>query len=215
MNPAAALIAAVAFAAFAAGPAHAQSAEYPATAVMGALRTGCADKATVNAAAKGGKLPGWTRVADSASTPVGAMVKMGADAAQGFVARGAKLTPTAVFSATVAGESLYLVVSGVTTGDATVLACRVYDPGETRVITAATAQPLVGRAPDKAIERKELTHLSWQGGLTPGQDAFDIYVVPADSPAVAMLQISGVAMKVDWLEETAASKKASKRARSK
>ncbi len=188
----------------AAAPAAAQGGGYPLPAVVDALRGACSDRATVERAAAGGALAGWTRAADPAKTPVGPVVALGLDAVRGT---NVQATRPAVFARTVAGRPLHIVVSGVTTGGTRVIGCRLYDTGATARVTAAAAQRVVGRAPARSVDRPELQRLSWEPGLAAGQDSFEIYFVPPDSPVVEMVKLGGLALKVDWVDAGGATKR--------
>jgi hypothetical protein len=173
----------------------ATSAAYPVVSVLDAVKSACSDLSSSAAAERQVKAVGWVKVADPATTPVGPLVRFGYEAAR---KTGAELKgDQGVYSRIVAGEQLYLVLSGANMAGTSVLGCRVYDVNEARPLDAKAVQAWAGRAPFKTLDRAELTRLTWEPGLIAGQDSFEAYQVPAGSPVVAMTKIAGIAFKVD------------------
>ena len=173
----------------------AASAAYPVLPVLDAVKSACADLSSATAAERTLKAAGWTKAADPDATPVGPLVRFGYEAGK---KAGATLTgDQGVYARTVAGEQLYLVLSGASVNGTSVLGCRVYDVGESRPLDAKAVQAWVGRAPSKALDRAELKRLTWEPGLIAGQDSFEAYQIPAGSPIVAMTKIAGIAFKAD------------------
>lgn len=171
---------------------------YPAVAVLDAFKTACADLSSLEAAEAKAVASGWVRAADPNATPVGALVRFGREAGAKMAEGRARMVgdPT-VYSRTVSGETLYLVLSRVELDGKTVTGCRAYDVDEPRKIATAEAARWAGRTPDKALDQAALTRLTWEPGLVPGQDSFEIYHVPAGSPVIALTKLAGIALKAD------------------
>jgi len=171
---------------------------YPLAAVLDAVRQACSDLSSTEAAEHQVAASGWTRAADPDATPIGALIRFGNEAGAKAVAGHGKMTGSPnVYSRGVDGETLYLTVSGAEVDGLSVVGCRAYDVDETRKVDAAAAQKWVGRAPDKTVDRAELTRLTWEPGIQPRQDSFEIYFVPAGSPVTAMTKFPGLAFKAD------------------
>jgi hypothetical protein len=182
------------------GPALAEEAAepYPAQAVLDAFRDACSDLASLPKAEARVAASGWTRATDPYATPVGELVRFGYEAGEKMVAgRGKVSGQPAVFTRTVAGEDLYLVLSSVELEGTAITGCRAYHPAEERKIDVAAAARWVGREPDRKVERAELAQYTWQPGYVRGQDSFEVYHVPADSPVIAITKLSGIALKAD------------------
>lgn len=170
---------------------------YPAKAVLDAFRSACSDLATLDAAAIKVTEAGWKQE-DPDQTPVGELVRFGREQGEkALTGVGKVLGDPNVYSRKVAGEALYLVLSGVEVMDMTLIGCRGYDPDETRRIDPKEAEKWMGREPDLSVDRPEATRLKWQPGLTAQQDSFEIYYVPAGSPAIEITKVAGIALKAD------------------
>ena len=180
-----------------------QTAPYPAVAVLDAFRAACFSLATLKDAQRQVIASGWTKARDPDATPVGELVRFGREAGKNMLGGKGVLGAPAVFSKTVAGEALHLVLSGVRAGGRTVIGCRLYDVGETRRISADTATAWIGRAPETVNDQPALFRAAWRPGLAASQDSFELYFVPANSVAVTLVKITGIAMTAD--EITAAS----------
>ncbi|MBY0303321.1 MULTISPECIES: hypothetical protein [Sphingomonas] len=184
----------------AAAMAGASPAGYPAAEVIGALREACPSATAVTTVLKGATPAGWTRAADPAATPVGKLAAMGKEMGGAMLSgTGHIIGDIAVLERTVAGERLYLIPSGIVNGDTMVVGCRLYDPGETRRIPAAEATRILGRKPTSSSDQPMLSKLGWDIGAPDDADSFEIVSVPADSPVVALLTLSGLMMKADWV----------------
>lgn len=190
----------VALAAMATPCAAQTGAGYPAVAVLDAVRATCATPATPQSVLAAG----WTRAADPGATPVGELLAFGRSAgAKMLEGVGKLLDEPSVYQRTVAGESLYLILSGVQTGDTVVRGCRIYDPGETREIAVPVAASWVKRAATRTVDQPELRVATWEPGFAAGQDSFQLFFVPAGSPAMSLTKVSGLAFKVDWVDQPA------------
>ena len=171
---------------------------YPAVAVLDAFKAACADLSSLEAAEAKVVASGWTRAADPDATPVGPLIRFGREAGAKMVeGRGRMVGDPTVYSRTVSGETLYLVLSRVELDGKAVTGCRAYDVDEARKIGAADATRWAGRAPDKTLDQSALTRFTWEPGLIPGQDSFEIYHVPAGSPVIALTKLAGIALKAD------------------
>jgi len=166
--------------------------------VLDAFRTACSDLGSLDAAEAKVTGSGWSRAADPDATPVGELLRFGLEAGAKMVKDQGKVNgKPAVYSREVAGEKLYLILSAVELGETSVTGCRAYDPDETRKIEVVDAERWMGRAPDQTIDRPELTRFTWEPGLLPGQDSFEIFRVPAGSPVIAITKLAGIAFKAD------------------
>ncbi len=172
---------------------------YPAAQVLTAVREACSDLSSRDAAAAKVLASGWVKAADPYATPVGPLVRFGYDEGRKLLkGKDGRLDEDPlVFTREVAGESLHLVLSSVAMDGVTVLGCRTYDVGETRRIPQDAAAAWAGRKPDQVVERAELDKYTWEPGLLPGQDSFEVFYVPAGSPLVAMTKFPGLAIKAD------------------
>jgi hypothetical protein len=179
------------------------AAPYPAAEVLGAAKEACSDLSSRDAAAAKVVASGWSKAADPYATPVGELVRFGYEAGRKLVqGQDGKLDDgPLVFSRQVGGETLHLVLSSVEASGTAVLGCRTYDVGETRRISQPQAAAWAGRKPDSVVERAELTKYTWEPGLVPGQDSFEIFTVPAGSPLIGLIKISGIAIKADQVSE--------------
>jgi hypothetical protein len=171
---------------------------YPASEVLDAVKSACSSLQTLEGARTAIAAAGWRAAVDPGATPVGAIVKFGSEAgAKMLDGTGKMLNQPEVYSRTVAGEGLWLVLSGIEMSGVRVHGCRVYDPLETRTVSAPAVAEWVGREPTATIDRAELTKFTWEPGLVEGQDSFEMFRVPADSPLKALVKVDGLAWKAD------------------
>ncbi|MBB4859714.1 hypothetical protein HNO88_003043 [Novosphingobium chloroacetimidivorans] len=176
-----------------------QAAPYPTAQVLGAARDACSDLSSREAAAARIAASGWSKAADPYATPVGELVRFGYEAGRKMLENGSGTVDSGplVFSRQVAGESLNLVLSSVVMDGVSVMGCRTYDVGETRRIGKDAASAWAGREPDQSVDQAELVKYTWEPGLQPGQDSFEVFYVPAGSPLIAMVKFPGIAIKAD------------------
>lgn len=175
-------------------PALAQ-AVYPATEVLDAFRAACSRLDSGDAARAQVRASGWAEVADPSATPVANLIAFGREEGEKMVgAAGGKLLPMGVFERHVAGERLYIVVSGVSIGADSLIGCRLYDAAEPRRIDRAMVTGWLGREPSNAVERPEFAKYSFEPGLSPDHRDFEVYFLPEGSPLAATLKISGVGL---------------------
>ena len=146
---------------------------------------------------------GWTGFTPDRSSPVGELVEFGMTEGKKIVAeKGGSISPMRVMRRTVAGEELVAVLSDVTMDGAKVNGCRVYDVGETRRITQADAERWTGRAPSRAQEDEVIAVAAWEPGYAAEHDSLEVFFVPAASPAITFVKVSGIALKADFVGAT-------------
>ena len=184
-----------------AAPAQAAPASsYPSAQVLAAFGGICRNVKDLERTENEAEALGWTRITPDPATPIGQLVAFGMSEGKKMVeAQRGSITPMRVLSKDVAGEALVAVLSGVRVGGEMVNGCRVYDGGETRRITAAEAEAWVGRAPTRTEANRALSIASWEPGFAPDHASFELYHIPADSPALALVKVSGVALKADYV----------------
>jgi hypothetical protein len=173
---------------------------YPAVAVLEAVKAACSrlerrEDTVADLAANG-----WQKVELAADSPLGQLLAMGKAAGEKMLkADGGSIAESAAYTKSVAGEDLTIILSGVVTDSATVNGCRIYDVGETRPLDPAAVARWMGREPTRSNSNDALTLSNWTPGLADGQDGFDVYFVPAESPLVPLLKVSGVAIRMDYV----------------
>jgi len=176
---------------------------YPTDQVLAAFAEVCRHVDDLEQAeADAGRL-GWTRFIPEAASPLGQLIALGRAEAQKVFAEqsGGSMSDPVTLRRGVAGEELALVFSEVSTGGETVRGCRVYDIGETRQLGVAEAEKWLGRAPTRqASEPGIATMATWHPGYQAGHDSFELFYVPANSPAIEALKVSGVFLKADYVE---------------
>lgn len=182
-------------------PARAEVASYPAAEVLSAVRAACGRLTSLPDAHAHVRAVGWTRIEDASATPIGPLMSFAIEQGSKIVAAGggSMQVDKGVYRRTVAGEELWLALSGVTIGGRVVHGCRVYDVGETRRISARDAADWLGREPDEAVDRPELMRAEWEPGVNAGQDSFELFFVPANSPVLQFTKVDGIAFKADWI----------------
>ena len=108
---------------------------YPAGQVLDAFRAACSDLSSLEAAAARATENGWKLAEDPDATPLGELVRFGYEQGQEALEGIGKVSGAPnVYSREVAGETLYLILSGIEVADMTVTGCRAYDPEEPRTI---------------------------------------------------------------------------------
>ncbi len=186
----------------AAAPALAEtSAPYPAVAVLNAVKAACSRLEKREDTLADLTANGWQPVTLPPGSPLGQLLAMGKAAGEKMLkADGGSIAESAAYSKAVAGEDLTIILSGVISDSVTVNGCRIYDVGETRPLEPATVAKWMGREPTRSNSNDALTLSNWTPGLAPGQDGFDVYFVPAKSPLVELLKVSGVAIRMDYVD---------------
>lgn len=174
------------------------AAAYPAQPVLDAFRTACARLTDLDGTERRAVVAGWRRVGDPAATPLGDLIRFSQTAAADFVKKaGGTMRASTVFERDVAGERVYLVLSGVTLEGRTVNGCRLYDAGETRVIAPATVTAWIGRAPVQTVDQPALVRTTWEPGMVKGQDSFELSHVTNASALLGVPQVAGIGLKAD------------------
>jgi hypothetical protein len=173
---------------------------YPAIAVLDAVKAACSRLEARADTVADLETNGWVPVTLPADSPLGQLLAMGKAAGEKMLkADGGSIVEPEAFAKTVAGEELTIILSGVSTDEAKVNGCRIYDVGETRPLDPAIVTKWMAREPTRTNSNDALTLTNWSPGLATGHDSFDVYFVPAKSPLVALLKVSGVAIRVDQI----------------
>lgn len=176
------------------------SAPYPAEQVLAAFGETCRDLEDLATTEATARAAGWTSITPEPTSPIGQLVALGVSEGRKLAeAEGGSIGPMRVLRRDVAGEELIAVLSGASRDGTTVNGCRVFDVGETRQITATQAERWTGRPPTQATEDAVVSIASWEPGYAPGHDRFELYFVPADSPAVQLVKVSGITLKADFV----------------
>jgi hypothetical protein len=145
----------------------------------------------------------WTRFVADAASPLGELIAIGrAEAQKVFNEQsGGSMSDPVTLRREVAGEELFAVLSEVRIGGQTVRGCRVYDIGEARQLTVAEAEKWIGRAPSRQVSEPGIASMAtWEPGYQPAHDSFELFFIPAGSPAIETLKVSGVFLKADYVE---------------
>jgi hypothetical protein len=185
-----------------AAPAQAETpAPYPAVAVLDAVKAACSRLEKREDTLADLTANGWLPVTLAPESPLGQLLAMGTAAGEKMLKEGGgTMAPSAAYAKTVAGEDLTIILSGVESFSMTVNGCRIYDVGETRPLDPAAVAKWMGRAPTRTNSNDALSLTNWSPGLAEGQDGFDVYFVPAKSPLVELLKVSGVAIRMDYVD---------------
>ncbi|MFZ5748982.1 MAG: hypothetical protein ACOY45_15155 [Pseudomonadota bacterium] len=171
---------------------------YPGAEVLAAFNQACGALRSPAATRKAIADGGWSAMAKTDATPIGDLVAFGKRAGAALARKaGGEVARTDAYRRTVAGEALFLVLSEAKVDGRTLLGCRVYDPGETRRITATDAQALAGRPPLAITDQPEIQRARWEPGLAGPHSRFEVYFVPEGSPAVRLTRIAGIALAAD------------------
>ncbi len=184
-------------------PAQAQEAVYPVAQVYAAFRGACGAvpdwSGTVDHIARGG----WKKTDASGVPALAGFLDFAEKSGQAAVAEaGGSLSPVAVFTNTVAGETLAIVVTEVTIHGGRVTGCRLFDAGETRDAGKDALVALIGKQPDSELLREGNTIVKFDAPAK-GIDSFDYYFIPAGSPLEEMVHFNGLAMKIDTIGSAA------------
>ncbi|HEX8667884.1 MAG TPA: hypothetical protein VF727_05875 [Allosphingosinicella sp.] len=173
---------------------------YPTAEVLDAFAEVCRPIASLDGAAAAARGAGWQTFVPEPSSDIGQLLTFANEGAASLSAEhGAKVLPMVALRRTVAGEALIAVLSGVVMKGVKVNGCRVYDAGETREISRAAAEAWIKRPPSKVVEDPALHISTWEPGFDPRHDSFELYFIPAGSPAIEMVKVSGIALKADFV----------------
>ncbi len=145
----------------------------------------------------------WTAEIPADDSPLGKLLAVGrAGAAKILDSDGDTMSNTKVYTKTIKGERLDVILSSVQSSGRFVNGCRMYDVNETRKIETADARTWIGREPDRSVGREEIFMTNWAPGYAEGHNSFEIFYVPEGSPIIALTQFHGLALKADFVGET-------------
>jgi hypothetical protein len=176
---------------------------YPTGQVLAAFDEVCRHVGDLARAEADAAKAGWTRFTPDPASPLGALIALGRAEAQKVFdeQKSGSMSDTVSLRRQVAGEELFAVLSEVRIGGDTVRGCRVYDVGETRELLPAEAEKWIGRTPTRAASEPGVaTMTTWEPGYREGHDSFELFFIPAGSPAIEALKVSGVFLKADYVE---------------
>ena len=173
-------------------------APYPAEQVLAAFGQVCRNLDDLRETEAEAKAAGWATFKPDAASPIGELVAFGVSEGKKLAdAKGGSLTPMRVLRRKVEGEELVAVLSGARMDGVKVNGCRVFDVGEPRQITPAQGERWTGRAPSRVDDHPAFSIARWEPGYASGHDSFEIFFVPANSPVINLVKVSGVALKAD------------------
>ena len=173
-------------------------APYPAEQVLAAFGQVCRNLVDLGETEAEAKAAGWSPFEPDEASPIGELVAFGMSEGEKVAeTEGGSMSPMQVLRRKVEGEELVVVLSGARKDGVTVNGCRVFDVGEPRQITPAQAERWTGRAPSRVDDDPEISIASWEPGYASGHDSFEIYFIPANSPAINLVKVSGVVLKAD------------------
>ena len=176
---------------------------YPTREVLEGFAEVCRPLGTLQGAAAAAKRVGWQEIALDPNSPAGQLVAFGkAEGANLANEQGVELLPMHTLERTIAGEQLTLVLSGAKANGAVVNGCRVFDIGESREMPAADVAAWLKRAPTDVWDKPELRVTLWEPGYEMNHDSFELYFVPAGSPAIELVKVSGIVLKADFVGAT-------------
>lgn len=180
-------------------PATAQDGAYPVAEVYAAFREACGTVPDWSGTVDHVAGAGWQRT-DAAGVPaLTSFLDFAEKTGEAAVAdEGGALSPVGVFTSTVAGEALAIVVTEVTIHGGRVTGCRLFDAGETRDAGKDAIVALIGRQPASELLREGNTIVKFEAPAQ-GIDSFDYYFIPAGSPLEEMVHFNGLAMKIDTI----------------
>ncbi|MEM7703895.1 MAG: hypothetical protein AAF251_18305 [Pseudomonadota bacterium] len=176
-----------------------EEAPYPAVAILDAFKTGCGAIENQAAASQSLTAAGW-QIADPAFYPTALtqFLVFAQDAGgQAVRAQGGAMSEMEIFERDIKSERVFIVLSEVIANGARVSGCRLFDLGEERRITLEQAQDWLGREPLTVVDREGVLIADWEPGLMPGQDSFQLFFIPSDSPLKQATKFDGVALKSD------------------
>jgi hypothetical protein len=179
--------------------ATASPAPYPTAAVLDAVAAVCSNVSDRAETETRLAALGWSAVTLDPASPLGALLEMGKTEGAKLLSEGGTMQPSAAYQKNVAGENLSIILSGVSMEGMTVSGCRLYDVDETRPMPVDDVTKWIKRKPERAESSTALSIATWPGGFAKGQSTLDVYFVPATSPLVHALKVSGVAIRVDQI----------------
>lgn len=179
------------------------AAPYPAASVLEAFGEACRNIQDIAQVETDLVDLGWTAEIPPADSPLGKLLAVGrAQAEELLDGPDDRMSDTSVFTRTVDGERLDIILSQVESEGMMVNGCRLYDVSEGRKISLADGEKWMGRAPDRSVDRDEISLTNWSPGYEERHDSFEIFYVPEGSPVIALTQFHGIALKADFVGET-------------
>lgn len=179
------------------------AAPYPAASVLEAFGEACRNIQDIALVETDLVEQGWTAEIPPEDSPLGKLLAVGrAQAEQLLDGPDDRMSDTSVFTRTVSGERLDIILSQVESEGTMVNGCRLYDVDETRKIGPEDGEKWIGRAPDRSVVRDEISLTNWSPGYDTSHDSFEIFYVPEGSPVIALTQFHGIALKADFIGET-------------
>lgn len=176
---------------------------YPTTAVLEAFADACRNVENLTTVEADLIKQEWAAEIPPADSPLGQLLATGrSKAAEILDDPDDKMSDTRVYTKTIAGERLDIILSSIESSGTLVNGCRMYDVGESRQIETSDAQKWIGREPNKTLDRAELTIANWSPGYHASHDSFEIFYVPAGSPVIELTKFNGIALKADFVGET-------------
>ena len=178
-------------------------APYPATSILDAFGDACRNIQDIAQVETDLVDQGWVAEIPPADSPLGKLLAIGrAQAEQVLDGPDDRMSDTSVFTKTVSGERLDIILSQVESNGTMVNGCRLYDVDETRKISAEDGAKWIDRAANRSVDREEISLTNWSPGYDTSHDSFEIFYVPEGSPVIALTQFHGIALKADFVGET-------------
>ncbi len=179
------------------------AAPYPVVPVLDAFAKACENIQDIKRVEADLIAQQWTAEIPAEDSPLGQLLAVGrAGAAKILDGPDDKMSDMVVYTKTVSGERLDIIISQVQSSGTVVNGCRLYDVEETRQINLADAQKWIGREADKTRASDAISIANWTPGYHEGHDSFEIFYVPAGSPIIALTKFNGIALKADFVGET-------------
>lgn len=179
------------------------AAPYPAAAVLDAFGEACRNIEDIAQVETDLAEQGWTAEIPPADSPLGKLLAIGrAQAEKVLDGPDDRMSDTSVFTKTVSGERLDIILSQVESEGTMVNGCRLYDVDETRKISPEDGEKWMDRAANRSVDRQEISLTNWSPGYDTRHDSFEIFYVPEGSPVIALTQFHGIALKADFVGET-------------
>lgn len=178
-------------------------APYPAASVLEAFGDACRNIPDIGQVETDLIDQGWTAEIPPADSPLGKLLAIGRLQAEEVLdGPDDRMSDTSVFTKTVSGERVDIILSQVESDGTMVNGCRLYDVDETRKISAEDGAKWIGRASNRRVDEAEISLTNWSPGYDRSHDSFEIFYVPEGSPVIALTQFHGIALKADFVGET-------------
>lgn len=178
-------------------------APYPTASVLEAFGNACRNVQDLKQVETDLAEQDWKAETPADDSPLGKLLAVGREsAAKVLDGPDDKMSDTRVFTKSISGERLDIILSSIESDGTVVNGCRLYDVNETRKIDLAEAQKWIGREPIKSLDQKEITVTNWSPGYAEGHDSFEVFYIPEGSPVIELTQFNGLAIKADFVGET-------------